>query len=188
MVIFEFNAGNHSQRRALANAAAINAVERDGRLPVATSANGLQPDGQNDNGWNQGLLFLNPSQVWLQPPGYVTQMISRHYQPLLVTSEVHSDGDALDVTAKRSEEGQTLVLQVVNLSEQSTTTTLGLRGFSPHQTAAQIETLAGPLEVVNTAVHPELIKPARSTWEHRLTTGQTTYTFPGNSFTVIRLE
>ena len=38
----------------------MNAIERDGRLPIVTSANGLQPDGQNDNGWDQGLLFLNP--------------------------------------------------------------------------------------------------------------------------------
>ena len=35
-----------------------------GGPPVTTSANCLQPDGQNDNGWDQGLLFLNPSQVW----------------------------------------------------------------------------------------------------------------------------
>ena len=55
----------------------LTPIERDGRLPIATSANCLQPDRQNDNGWNQGLLFLNPSQVWLQPPGYVTQMLSR---------------------------------------------------------------------------------------------------------------
>ena len=75
VAVFEFNANIHSQRRALANALAIQAIERDGRIPIAASANCLQPDGQNDNGWNQGLLFLSPSQVWLQPPGYVTRMI-----------------------------------------------------------------------------------------------------------------
>jgi len=32
VVVFELNANNHSQRRALANALAINAIERDGRL------------------------------------------------------------------------------------------------------------------------------------------------------------
>ena len=63
VVVFELNANNHSQRRALANALAINAIERDGRLPITTSANCLQPDGQNDNGWDQGLLFLNPPSV-----------------------------------------------------------------------------------------------------------------------------
>ena len=81
VAVFELNAGNHSMKRALANALAIQAIERDGRIAVVASANALQPDGQNDNGWNQGLLFLDPAQVWLQPPGYVTQLFARHYQP-----------------------------------------------------------------------------------------------------------
>ena len=68
VVVFELNANNHDQGRALGNALAINAAERDGRLPIVTSANCLQPDGENDNGWDQGLLFLNPSQVWLAAP------------------------------------------------------------------------------------------------------------------------
>ena len=81
VVVFEYNAQNHAVRRALGNALATNTIERDGRLPIVTSANCLQPDGQNDNGWDQGLLFLNPSQVWLQPPGYVTQMLARNHLP-----------------------------------------------------------------------------------------------------------
>ena len=88
VVVFGLNAGNHAQRRALANALAILAIERDGRIPIVTSANGLQPDGQNDNGWDQGLVFLNPSQVWLQPPGYVTQMLSRNYLPQRVQCDL----------------------------------------------------------------------------------------------------
>jgi hypothetical protein len=117
VLVFELNANNPSQRRAIANALAINAIERDGRLPITCSANCLQPDGQNDNGWNQGLLFLNPSQIWLQPPGYVTQMISRDYQPLVVKSEC-PDRD-IDVTATKSEDGRTIVLQVPNAERES---------------------------------------------------------------------
>ena len=91
MVVFELNSGNHAQRRALANAIAIGELQKLGnRLPVVCSANALQPDGQNDNGWDQGLLFLDPSQVWLQPPGYVTRMIARSYQPINVPVEVKS--------------------------------------------------------------------------------------------------
>ena len=89
VVVFEYNAQNHAVRRALGNALATNTIERDGRLPIVTSANCLQPDGQNDNGWDQGLLFLNPSQVWLQPPGYVTQMLARNRCP--ATREVRGD-------------------------------------------------------------------------------------------------
>ena len=114
VVVFELNANNHSQRRALANALAVNALARDGRLPIVTSANCLQADGQNDNGWNQGLLFYNPSQVWLQPPGYVTQMFSRDYMPRVVTAEVRGGQSRLDVTSTRSDDGKTLVLRVVN--------------------------------------------------------------------------
>jgi hypothetical protein len=91
VVIFEFNADNHDHRRALANALAIQALQRDGRIPIAASANCLQPDGQKGNGWDQGLLFLNPSQVWLQPPGYVTQMYARNYLPLCVSATIGHD-------------------------------------------------------------------------------------------------
>ena len=115
VVVFEYNSGNHSQRRALGNALATNVIMRDGRLPIVTSANCLQPDGQNDNDWDQGLLFLNPSQVWLQPPGYVTQMQSRNYLPDLLKCEVSGGQGQLDVVSTRSEDGKTLVLQVVNL-------------------------------------------------------------------------
>ncbi len=92
--------------------------ERDGRIPIATSANGLQPDGQNDNGWNQGLLFLNPSQVWLQPPGYVTQMLSHNYLPQAVKCDVTGVEGGLDAVATRSEDGKTLVLAGRQREEQ----------------------------------------------------------------------
>src|SRR5262249_57866012 len=103
VAVFELNANNHGMRRAFANALAIQAIERDGRIAIVTSANALQPDGQNDNGWDQGLLFLNPSQVWLQPPGYVTQLFSRHDQPKLVQCQVTGARGTLDVSARLSE-------------------------------------------------------------------------------------
>ena len=188
VAVFEFNAGNHSQRRALANALAIQAIERDGRLSVATSANGLQPDGQNDNGWNQGLLFLNPSQVWLQPPGYVTRMISRNYEPLLVRAEVQSPGNQLDMTAKRSADGRILVLQVVNGSEKALRTAIRLDGFAPSKPTAAVEELSGPLDAVNTADAPRRIVPKQTPWRHALTGGNGELTFAPRSFTIVRFE
>jgi hypothetical protein len=188
VVVFEFNVGNHSHRRALANAAAINTIERDGRLPIATSANCLQPDGQNDNGWDQGLLFLNPSQVWLQSPGYVTRMVSRNYQPNLVKSEVRSPGNCLDVSAKTSQDGKTLVLQVVNMGNDPTTATLILNGFTPSKRTARVEVLAGPLNARNTTDNPEHIKPNSTVWEHGLKESRATFGFPANSFAIIRFD
>jgi alpha-L-arabinofuranosidase len=188
VVVFEFNSNNHSQQRALANAMAIQAIERDGRIPIASAANCLQPDGQNDNDWNQGLLFLNPSQVWLQPPGYVTRMISRNYQPLFVPSEIEQAADSLDVSAKRSEDGKTLVLQVVNVGGQSCPATIQLEGFVPRQATAAVEELAGPLQASNASYNRNRIAPKSVRWRHNFADGQSRRVFPPYSFTVIRFQ
>jgi hypothetical protein len=188
VVIFEFNAGNHSQRRALANAAAINRIERDGRIPIACSANCLQPDGQNDNDWNQGLLFLDPARVWLQPPGYVTRMFSRDYVPSQVYCQVTGAGTALDVNAKRSADGRTLVLQAVNPTDQTVATRLILAGFAPAGPTAAVTELAGPLDAVNTAARPDAILPQTRLWRHAIENGKTGYAFPPRSVTLLRFE
>jgi hypothetical protein len=188
VAVFEFNAGNHSQRRALANALAIQAIERDGRIPIATSANCLQPDGQNDNDWDQGLLFLNPSQVWLQPPGYVTQMLSRNYLPQVVQCQVTGVSTALDVNAKRSTDGKTLLLQVVNPGEKAAEAQIQLTGFAPRKAVAQVTELSGALNDRNTAVNPDTCVPKHTPWSHGIKEGTTTRTFPPHSFTLVRFE
>ena len=185
VLVFELNANNHSQRRALANALAINAIQRDGCLPITCSANCLQPDGQNDNGWNQGLLFLNPPQVWLQPPGFVTEMISRNYQPLVVKAE--STDRNVDVSATKSEDGKTLVLQIVNIGEKAAALPLKISGFDPSKRAGQMLTLEGSLDAHNTADNPEAIRSVKTEWKRGLEEGETIVTFPAHSFTVIRL-
>jgi len=189
VAVFEFNAGNHQHRRALANALAIHAIERISEgLPVACSANCLQCDGQNDNDWDQGLLFLNPSRVWLQPPGYVTRMISRNYLPLLVKTEVQGAGGKLDVSAKCSEDAKTLVLQVVNLSDASVPARIQLEGLAPSIPTATIEELSGPLDAVNTAENPSRIVPRQTEWQHELASGSTRYSFSPHSFTIMRFQ
>jgi hypothetical protein len=186
VVVFELNAGNHALRRALGNALAINRIERDGRVSIVTSANGLQPDGQNDNGWDQGLLFLNPSRVWLQPPGYVTQMISRNYLPQVVKCEVSGTTGQLDATAKRDPAGSTLVLQVVNLSDHPITAAIRIEGFTSAEPVAEVTELAGRLDAVNTADRPDAVAPKRIPWTHEIKDGKTRRTFPPHSFTVVR--
>jgi len=187
VVVFEYNAGNHGMRRALGNALATNLLERDGRVPVITSANGLQPDKQNDNGWDQGLLFLNPSRVWLQPPGYVTRMLSRNYLPQIVKCDVVS-ADGLDVTAKRSEDGGRLQIQVVNLSDKPITATIRLSAFTPGHPIAQVTELAGPLNARNTAEKPDAVVPKESQWTHGMKEGTANRVFAAHSFTIIRWE
>ena len=179
VVVFEYNAGNHAMRRALGNALATNVIERDGRIPMVTSANCLQPDGQNDNDWDQGLLFLNPAKVWLQPPGYVTQMLSRNYLPEVVRCEAAGTKDKLDVTATRSEDGTTLVLQVVNVGDKELATQLQITGFTAADSAAQVTEMSGPLDAVNSADKPNAIVPKQKSMEARDEGGQGQLHLPG---------
>jgi hypothetical protein len=189
VVIFEYNSGNHRMKRALSNALAAVEVESIGDLlPVACAANCLQPDGQNDNGWDQGLLFLDPSKVWLQPPGHFAKMANRLYQPWLVRTECRDPSETLRVNAKRSDDGKTLVLMVVNPGDAPRPARVGVAGFAPTRRSAEVETLSGPLESANTAAEPDRVAPRRSTWDHQLPAGPASYTFPARSITMIRLD
>lgn len=185
VAVFELNANNHSQKRAIANALAINAIERDGRLQVTTSANCLQPDGENDNGWDQGLLFLNPSQVWLQPPGYLTQMYSTTHQPRQVWASVVDTNSDLDVSAQTSQDGATLVLKVVNLNSSSKPAAIQFTGFSPTNPVAVVKVLSASLNAANTAQNPSAVKPIQTNWQYQSTNNTVNYTFAPNSVTTI---
>jgi hypothetical protein len=187
--VFEENSGNHSMRRALAHAHAVNELDRTGDLvPVVCCANCLQPDKQNDNGWDQGLVFLSPDKVWAQPPYYVTQMLARRYLPRVVQTQVTSPGDALDVTAKTDEKGTVLQLQIVNLDAKPVTAGLRVSGFTPTRETADVVELAGALDVVNTVADPRKVVPTEREWGHGLKDGMTECALPAHSFTIIRLR
>jgi len=180
VVTYELNADRHDLTRALANAKMIGMIERAGAEPVVTSANALQVDGQNDNGWNQGLLFMTPDKVWLQPPGYVTQMMSRNRLANVVAADC-SDPN-LDVTATASTDGRTLVLQVVN------------QGDAPSRalelaTSIHVWELSGSLDAVNTAAAPNQIIPRETTEPiFGRETVPPVQVFPPHSFTVMRFN
>jgi hypothetical protein len=56
-------------KRGLGHANAINRIERlPYEIPIMCAANCLQVDRQNDNGWDQGLLFLNLEMFGASPP------------------------------------------------------------------------------------------------------------------------
>jgi alpha-L-arabinofuranosidase len=189
VAVFEFNADNHALKRALANACAINQLEQLGdRVAVACSANCLQPYRQNDNGWDQGLLFLSPSQVWAQPPYYVMQMVSRDYQPLCVQTEVKSPANTLDAAATRSEDGKTLTVQMVNTGKAVLVANIKLDGFVPRNPAARTAVLTGDWDGINTPEQPGRIKPSESDWHYEFKAGTVSRTLPAYSFTVMRFR
>ncbi len=189
VAVFELNANNHALRRALGNAVALNAIERLGeRVAVVCSANGLQVDGQNDNGWDQGLLFMNPRTVWPQPPYFVTQLFAAPAAKECVKAEARSPGNVLDVTAVRAAEGKLLQIQVVNLGARPVEASIRVDGFRPARAVAKVVELSGALDEVNTATEPRRVVPREKEWRHGLTDGGGRYTFPEHSFTVLRLE
>lgn len=191
IVVFELNANKHGVQRALGTAHAINQLQRLGdRVRIVCSANGLQPDGQNDNGWDQGLLFLNPSKVWSQPPLYAMTMLAQNalHNPICVRTQVQDSTDSLDVTTLTDAKGKILGLQVVNFKAEPITTQIHLEGFQATHPQAQVTTLTGPLDAVNSATNPQLVTPTKEIWTHNLHNGQTTYTFKGYSFTILRFQ
>lgn len=188
VVIFELNAGNHAQRRALANAMAIGQLQQLGeRLPFICSANGLQPDGQNDNGWDQGLLFLDPVRTWLQPPGHVMRMISRSYQPVNLPIEIEN-GAGIQAAAARSEDGKTLVLRVVNPGDRPHNARIDIVGFRPNRESIAMEELAGLLDTVNTASRPRNLVPRTSVLNHAEGSATIPVSLPAHSFTIFTIE
>jgi alpha-L-arabinofuranosidase len=183
LCILEENGVHHDLRRALGHAHHVNTIERMGGLVVIDcAANCLQPYQQHDNWWDQGQLFFTPDQVWGMPPYYAQQMIARHYQPLSIDVQVQQVGDALDVSATRSDDGRTVVLKVVNLEPENIAadiTILPGRAGSVHVTR-----LLGDLSAENTPDEPRKIAPTGEdgTWDG----GAFSCVFSGHSFTVVQ--
>jgi alpha-L-arabinofuranosidase len=118
----------------------------------------------------------------------VTQLFSRNYLPQLVQCQVTAAQGSLDVNAKRSDDGRTLVLQAVNPTDKAVPAHIHLDGFCPNGPVARVTELSGPLGAVNTADQPNTIVPHQRDWEHAIRDGDTRYTFPPFSVTVLRLE
>jgi alpha-L-arabinofuranosidase len=190
IAVLEQNAGNHDVARALGHAHMKNELERMGNyVPAACAPNTVQPWGQyTTKRWDQGMIFYTPSKVWFQPAYYVDRMITRNWAPNVVKAQVSSPNDALDATAKKSDDAKKLTLQVVNVEGEAITAEIRIDGFSPAEATARIEEIKGGLHDANTLEAPDKIKPVERRWRHRLEEGRTSYTFPGHSFTVLVFE
>jgi alpha-L-arabinofuranosidase len=183
--VFELNASRHDVSRALANARAIGLLEQHGgRVKVVTSANALQADGQNDNGWDQGLVFYDTTQSWLQPPAYVTQMIADN--PLSTVVNSTSSNPDLTVTAKT--DGATLLLEVVNRSDSAQAPTIDLVGYTPASSTIEVTSLSGNRGDTNQAGNVNFTHPQHGTAPLNLNGKTFPYSFAANSFTVLKLQ
>jgi hypothetical protein len=144
-VIFEENGGTHGMARALGHATNVNATRRLGDfILVDCAANCLQPDGQNDNGWDQGQIFLDPSRAWLMPPAVANQLLSGGHQPLRIQA---SSPDGLDMLASKSRDGKVISLTIVNVKDRAVSSLVRCAVGRPR--SALQRTMSGALDTVN---------------------------------------
>ena len=184
--VFEENGNRHDLQRALGHARMLNAVQRHGDFVLMDCpANCLQPLGQNDNGWNQGQVFFTPDKAWGMPPYYAQQMAAQSHLPLRVASQSQSPGDDLDATATASEDGETLALKIVNSGASAHVAALDLGSFVPARAPAEVWTLSGDLDAVNTPDAPDRVRSVRT--ELAVAGSAFTYAFPAHSYTILRL-
>lgn len=179
VVVFELNANTHDHSRALANAYAITALQKRPYLDVVSSANALQVNGQNDNGWNQGLIFMDQAKVWMQPPYYVHQMVARSMRAQVLRAKVSGGNEATEVTALGDDGGTSL--NIVNASNEAVAYDID---FGVASGGAQVTvTSLGPDRgsAVNTSGNPVNIVPETSSL--RLDgQGRTSYRIPPRTF------
>jgi alpha-L-arabinofuranosidase len=169
--------------RAVAHGETINGLERLSKwVPIVCAANGLQVDGQNDNGWDQGLLFMNSSKVWFEPPGYVTQMISRGR--LADCVEVESKG-GLDAVAGVSADRKVVCVRVVNPGARTMTGKIRLEPAPAGAKSLRVVQLSGGLNDVNTAEARERVAPVAGERRFEEAGEQV---FPAYSVTVLRID
>lgn len=159
--VFEENGNTHDMARALAHATMLNVVRRsNGFVPLDSPANALQPDQQNDNGWDQGQIFFSPASTWMQPPYYAQQMAAEnhHSQMVAISSSVRGS----DITATRNEDGTEIVVHVVNYLTSKRNINLVLQNFGEVESITY-SSLSGPKDGVNTMLCPRRYVPVEGT-------------------------
>jgi len=127
-VVFEENGCSHGMGRALAHALMMEAVREAGDFVLTScQANAFQPDGCNDNGWDQGLVFFTPDRVWLQPQAHANRMARDAHRELLVAGR--TDDKDVSVSATKSASGDSVVLHLVNVSAQPKTVAIACPAY-----------------------------------------------------------
>ena len=115
-------------------------------------------------------------------------MISKNNLPRCVASDCQSLNDALDVTARASDDGKVMVLQVVNSENRPISTRLKITGYDLSGRVVRISQIAGDLGEHNQETDPDRIVPADRVWYPKFDAAGTTYIFPSQSFSILRFE
>ena len=160
LCVLELNAMTHDFERALCNAMAISNAERvSDIIKIMCSANALQVDQQNDNGWDQGLIFMDNTGAWYQSPAYVDRLFYDCHLSNLAgfTSSEKVNTTNFDVTAMVSEDGKTVSVKIVNRTGTKKGIGIDVKDFG--KATMKYVTLKGDLKATNTTENKFAIKP-----------------------------
>ena len=154
LCVFELNADHHDFERGMTNAySIIEGINHCDIIPFMCSANCLQVDKHNDNGWNQGLLFMDNRSVWYQAPGYVDILFNKMLLPKRFDVDETLADETFNYTAMT--DGENISLILLNRSEEAVEVCVNLPmdgGYGYEKTVMTYEKAA-----VNTAEQKEYI-------------------------------
>lgn len=180
LAVYELNANAHDFERGMANAyAIIEAVNHCDILPFMSSANCLQVDGHNDNGWNQGLLFMNNRSVWYQAAGCVDIMLRR----ALLERKFEFAKPFADNTfnAAATTDGEKISVIMVNRAEEPVDVCIEIPFDGVYK--YELTVMTYPKSECNTATEPDKIRvPSPTAHEH---SGSLVLTLAGNSIVAV---
>jgi hypothetical protein len=154
--------------------------EEPGRLIGRTASFCAERSGHYD-AFDQGISFFLPNMTWLQPPGYVHQMITATQQP----NALPIAAGPYAASAQLSDDGKALTVQVVNDRPTPGSIVIALSGGFAPAGAVTIWTLnSTDVDGGNTPFEPTLISPAQTSAPAWPAAGLA-LTLPGNSFTIV---
>ena len=144
-------------------------------------------DSTDFDSWDQGISFFLPNMTWLQPPGYVHQMVDRSWQPNALN--VTGAGSDSAFSAQKSDDGKTVVLRYVNYGADevkvTVTLTSGSAGGSSSPTLVQMWTIASDdPDAANSPANPTAVSPVGPVSVPGFASGSTLMVKP-SSYTVV---
>ena len=143
---------------------------------------------------------------WIQPPGYVHQMIHQTWLPFALDVDAvggTAPNATLSASAQISEDGRQLRILVANNGTASCKTDVVVNGWKKvavkasgggsgggagFSVAANVTTLTGDGDDANTPADPTRISPTLRALQWKEAGGPTQVTFPPLSFAVITLS
>ena len=92
------------------------------------------------------------------------------------------------MTARISDDGKVLVLQVVNSENRPLSTRLNITGYDLLGRVVKVSQISGHLDEHNQETDPDRIVPADRVWYPVFDAAGATYVFPPQSFSILRFE